>query len=71
MIDFYLLFSAEKFFILGICKIFGCALEKLFVMKVFNDESTSTKLLVVKCEPSIDGDYLGIVLEGMYVSVWQ
>lgn len=57
-------------FLLGICKIFGCALEKLFVMKVFNEESNSTRFQVVKCQPSVDGDYLGIVLEGELFNIY-
>lgn len=43
-------------------------MEKLFVMKVLNEESGS-KLKVMKCQPSIDGDYLGIVWEGKAFSI--
>lgn len=44
------------------CRVFGCSVEKLFVMRVMNEESTH-KFQAVKCEASVDGDYLGVVLE--------
>ena len=48
----------------GGCHVFGCANEKLFVMKVLN-EDTPEKYHVTKCQPSLDADYLGLVLESM------
>lgn len=42
---------------------FGCAAEKLFVMRVLNEDVGESSLKAVKCEASIDGDYLGISYE--------
>lgn len=41
---------------------FGCVAEKLFAMKVLN-EDLPDKYHATKCQPSLDGDYLGLVLE--------
>ena len=44
------------------CRVYGCCAEKLFVMRVMNEEAAH-KFQAVNCEASVDGDYLGVVLE--------
>lgn len=54
----------KYFLILGLCHMFGCVAEKIFVMKVMPEDTH--KLQAVKCSVSLDGDFLGLVLESMY-----
>lgn len=50
---------------------FGSACEKVFAIKVLNEESTHSKYQVVKCDASEDGDYIGLVVEGNTVTFFQ
>ncbi|XP_067928746.1 WD repeat-containing protein 93-like [Watersipora subatra] len=58
-VEIYLLVGLDE---QGVCHVFSSADEKIFEMKVLN-EDVGDKFHVTKCQPSSDGDYLGLVAE--------
>lgn len=44
-------------------------MEKIFVMNVLNEDMVNSKYQAVKCEASLDADYLGLVLESKSISL--
>ncbi|XP_041365295.1 WD repeat-containing protein 93-like isoform X2 [Gigantopelta aegis] len=48
---------------MGIARLFAFAFDCLFLLKILNEPDGGTKILASKCEASIEGDYVGIVVE--------
>ena len=51
----------------GMCRVLGSCMDKVFIMKVMNEEA-SHKYQAVWCEASADGDFLGVVSESKSVA---